>query len=139
MEMEGIEMFTPLNSKNTMKTISFCTCLLLCALPNSPCQALGSLPDSTVVSQHGTRGVAIQQGVVNVAELTRQEDGERPSTAPASTARRSLLVAAPDTASPPLASSFQGLVDIGEANVPDTHGAIGPNHIVSSVNFRMRV
>ncbi len=64
-------MFTPLNSKKDYENNPILHRLLLCALTNSPCQSLDSLPAATADSQRGTPGVAIQQGVVNVAELTR--------------------------------------------------------------------
>ena len=51
-----------------MKAIPISTCLLLCALTNSPCQSLDSLPDATSVSQPGTPGVAMKQGVVNFTD-----------------------------------------------------------------------
>lgn len=42
-------------------------------------------------------------------------------------------------ASPPLASSFQALLDNGHVIPPDTDGAIGPNHVVTMLNSEVRV
>src|SRR5262245_8253486 len=42
-------------------------------------------------------------------------------------------------ASPPLASSFQALGDDGHTSPPDTEGAVGPNHIFTTLNTQFRV
>jgi hypothetical protein len=43
------------------------------------------------------------------------------------------------TPSPPLASSFQALLDDGRLIPPDTDGAVGPNHVVTMLNSQVRV
>ena len=43
------------------------------------------------------------------------------------------------SSSPPLASSFQALLDDGRLVPPDTGGAIGPNHVVTMLNSQVRV
>jgi PKD domain len=42
-------------------------------------------------------------------------------------------------ASPPLATSFQALVDNQMVFPPDTEGAIGPNHVVTTLNSQTRI
>ncbi|PYI87120.1 MAG: hypothetical protein DME26_07150, partial [Verrucomicrobia bacterium] len=88
-------------------------------------------PASPRFSLRGTQEVATQRAVVNFAELPEQEAGDDanpPSRPPPPL----------DTDSPPLASSFQGFISDGEFP-PDTHGAVGLNHVVTSVNSRLRV
>src|SRR5262249_9315530 len=48
-------------------------------------------------------------------------------------------IEAPQVASPPLASSFEGLSDNGTAFPPDTEGAVGPNHIMVTLNTETRI
>jgi hypothetical protein len=52
---------------------------------------------------------------------------------------RALSGGAVQVSSPPLASSFQGLLDDGRLIPPDTDGAVGPNHIVTMLNSQVRV
>src|SRR6266487_3461932 len=88
-------------------------------------------PAATHFSMRGTQEVATQRAVVNFAELPEQEAGDDanpPSRPPPPL----------DTDSPPLASSFQGFASDG-VSPPDTHGAVGLNHVVTSVNQRFRV
>src|SRR5262249_22362309 len=48
-------------------------------------------------------------------------------------------VEAPRIASPPLAANFEGLPDNGTAFPPDTEGAVGPNHIMVTLNTETRI
>jgi hypothetical protein len=36
-------------------------------------------------------------------------------------------------------SWFQALPDNGSATVPDTHGAVGPNHVITTLNTQVRI
>jgi len=48
-------------------------------------------------------------------------------------------VGPPPGQSPPPATSFQGLVDNNTIIPPDTHGAVGPNHVLTVLNSQVRV
>ena len=136
-----------------MKTNFLVTLLTLGALADSPAQTAIPPNNSAPVSQRGTPGVAASRAVVNVAELPPLADGagELPAFdafAPAAdgAVRAPLLAAAsppPNTISPDPASSFLAVLQspgvLGESGSPDTHGAVGPNHIVTSVNIRLQI
>ena len=83
-------------------------------------------------SVYGMPGVATQRSVVNLAALPQQEPEINVTPPPRTRPGRK------DLDSPSLASSFQGFLSDG-AVPPDTHGAVGLSHIVTSVNFRFRV
>ena len=91
-------------------------------------------PASAQLSLPGTPGVATQQAVVNLAELPEQEAGDDANPPPRPPPHRN------DVGSPPLASSFQGFLKSSvDLFPPDTHGAVGLNYLVTSVNARLRV
>lgn len=46
---------------------------------------------------------------------------------------------APGTPSPPMATSFLALDDNNFAIPPDTHGAVGPNHVMTTLNTQIRI
>lgn len=45
----------------------------------------------------------------------------------------------PPGLSPPVATGFQGLNDDNTVIPPDTHGAVGPNHVMTTLNSQVRV
>src|SRR5437899_157297 len=51
----------------------------------------------------------------------------------------SASAAGPGPLSPPPASSFAALGDNGFAIPPDTHGAVGPNHLMVTLNTQVRI
>jgi hypothetical protein len=113
----------------------------------------------------GTRGSASRTAVVNVAQLARREqlspptkqaltienefDDEeaaphnKPVPAGANApSDRLLLPEAMTTAaapSPAPAASFQALDDDNSRIPPDTHGAVGPNHLMVTLNSQVRI
>src|SRR5437870_9989476 len=89
-------------------------------------------PAATQPSVSGTPGVATQRAVVNFAELPEQQAGADANPPPRPPPHPNFLD------SPPLASSFLGFVSDGSFP-PDTHGAVGLNQVVTSVNSRFRV
>lgn len=114
---------------------------------------------------HGTPGHSVVHALVELREIAAQaaataEGGEeaRPERMPENEPpwkdlslplgarvlredRRTLPQAAMvvRVPSPPLASSFQALLDDGRVIPPDTGGAVGPNHIVTMLNSQVRV
>jgi hypothetical protein len=116
---------------------------LLAALVASAVAAIAPVALATEgESVSGTPGVATQRAVVNFAELARQgalATAAMPAAslaAPAEFAPASLGETPP---SPAAASSFLGFLSDSQFWVPDTHGAVGPNHVVSLCNFRLRI
>ncbi len=112
----------------------------------------------------GIRGSAAQQAVVNFTDLARQElaagyrtiepivipylpiPGNLPATLqpnpqPASTSGVSDVPLPGPLApqSPAPASSFPALGDNNTVIPPDTHGAVGPNHLMVTLNTQVRV
>ena len=90
----------------------------------------------------GTPGVATRRAVVNFAELARQSrspDGAMPDVDPATS--EGFTPARPG-GTPPLpepASGFVALEDDGFPDVPDTHGAVGPNHLMVALKSGYRI
>jgi hypothetical protein len=91
----------------------------------------------------GTPGVATQRAVLNFAELARQAaPGVVPQPnvglgAPAEFTPASMGGTAP---SPAPASSFPGLIDdTFQAPPSDTHGAVGPNHLMEVSNYGVHI
>src|SRR6266853_2340300 len=77
---------------------------------------------------------------------TQQVGAASSPTAPSASARPGPLGApAPAAAisaavqSPPPAANFQGLLDDTSAFPPDTHGAVGPNHVMTTLNSQIRI
>src|SRR2546423_5367488 len=66
---------------------------------------------------------------VEAGAVLEKEQGPEASNAPAAT-----LVA-----SPPPASTFKALEDNNVSIPPDTHGAVGPNHLVVTLNTQIRI
>ncbi len=105
----------------------------------------------------GVPGVASQHAVVNLAALARTE-AARPAARtqqvihplmqlPTDQARATQWPA-PDSAvrqegspalSPSPGSSFQALPDPNTSIPPDTHGAVGPDHVMTVLNTQVRV
>src|SRR5689334_17718233 len=122
-------------------------------------------PASAGTSMSGTRGTASRAAVINVAQLARQEqlappakqplaienefddEGAAPHSKPvpagaytpsdrtASTA----IAASPAAPSPAPAQSFQALTDDNTRIPPDTQGAVGPNHLMVTLNSQVRI
>jgi hypothetical protein len=107
----------------------------------------------------GVPGTAHRTAVVNFSELAQQEAGltapavSRPREAPvplrpelalpaaeistnASTEFAAPLVLAP---SPPTTASFLAILDNYTAIPPDTMGAVGPNHLMTTLNSQVRI
>ena len=122
---------------------------------------VAALPAHAGEPQAGIAGVADRKATVNFTDLARQEaraplaprtpkvvhspmpgpkepadgvspprDGSR-SAAPAE--------AGPAPLSPAPASSFQALADDNTAIPPDTHGAVGPSHLMTVLNTQVRI
>ncbi len=101
---------------------------------------------------HGTPGSAAARAVVEFSELARKEKGPRekrriPRPKIPGTKKKSKPVSAVDTAGkgdplapgPTPSSNFLGLSD-DQANIPpDTHGAVGPNHVMTTLNSEVRI
>ena len=113
--------------------------------------------------QSGRGGDAAQQGVANLGQLAQQEattlahsagpvvipylpiPGDLPMAglpgpsraAPSAAAEPLTNASAP--LSPAPASSFPALEDNNAAIPPDTHGAVGPNHLMVTLNTQVRV
>src|SRR2546430_1846138 len=111
--------------------------------------------------QSGIAGVADRKATVNCTDLARQEaraplaprtpkvvrspmPGPKEPADRVSPARDRSTAAAPAEAGPaPLsptpASSFLALADDTTAIPPDTHGAVGPNHLMTVLNTQVRI
>src|SRR4030095_6316750 len=86
-------------------------------------------PASPRLSLRGTPDVATQRAVVNLAELPQQEAGAVGASDPSQAGGR-IKGANSETDSPPLASSFRGFLESSvDEIIPDTHGAVGLNHL----------
>ncbi len=92
----------------------------------------------------GTPGVASRSAVVNFAELARQAappaalppDAGSPASAGFSSASVGGTPPSPAPASSFLAYEDDGVTDLPP---PDTHGAVGPNHLMVVLNTKMRI
>src|SRR5438552_15038314 len=110
--------------------------------------------------QPGIAGVAGRKATVNFTDLSRQEARAPlaprtstvvPSRMPAPREPVDWVSPAPDSPvaapadagpaslSPAPASSFQALPDDNTAVPPDTHGAVGPNHLMTALNTQVRI
>jgi subtilisin-like proprotein convertase family protein len=111
----------------------------------------------------GTRGRSVRSTVVNLADLARQESfrgvplkepkairapeaGPLPrrlsNSAPPTTTEPESFSAtpnAPQVASPAPDASFKALDDDGTSVPPDTHGAVGPYHLLTAHNTQLRI
>ncbi|HKP11437.1 MAG TPA: IPT/TIG domain-containing protein, partial [Blastocatellia bacterium] len=113
----------------------------------------------------GTRGSASRTAFVNMAQLARQEqlappakqslavenefddEGAAPHNkpvpagafAPSDRAVATEAATTPAAPSPAPASSFQALSDDNTRIPPDTHGAVGPNHLMVTLNSQVRI
>src|SRR5437588_25640 len=117
--------------------------------------ALAPLANAQAQVIHGKRAIAVRHRVVNFAELARQEklhpkpaykrvhrEPEPPKPFPVpSIAVPPFQAAAPVEApeiprplSPPLATNFAGAPDNQNEIPPDTQGAVGPSHLVTTLN-----
>jgi hypothetical protein len=105
----------------------------------APCLNTFGQPAPAQLFVPGTPGVATQRAVVDLAELPQQDAGAV-GASDSIPAGGGIKGANSETDSPPLASSFQGFLKSSvDFFVPDTHGAVGPSHLVASVNIRLRV
>jgi uncharacterized repeat protein (TIGR01451 family) len=113
----------------------------------------------TTAPQKGLAGVADRQATVNFSELAEQEARaprtpmvpkviHPPMPGPRQLSDRvtpydasAALPAgpAPTTSSPAAAASFQALPDNNTSIPPDTHGAAGPNHLMTVLNTQVRI
>ena len=112
---------------------------------------LGTPGHSTAFAQVDLRELASRAGAVAEQARAVEEEREQPVFKPrlplpeGAPLRPEAVGLAPEAAqvpraaSPPLASSFQALSDIGTAFPPDTQGAVGPNHVVTTLNTQTRV
>jgi len=122
---------------------------------------VSALPAHAGDPQRGIAGVADRKATVNFTELSRQEaraplaprtpkvvhspmPGPKEPADRVSPARDRSTAAAPAEAGPaPLspapASSFLALLDDNTALPPDTHGAVGPNHLMTVLNTQVRI
>jgi uncharacterized repeat protein (TIGR01451 family) len=119
-----------------------------------------ALPAHAGDPQAGIAGVADRKATVNFTDLARQEARaplaprtpkavHSPMPGPEEPARVSPPRDDPRTAapaeagpaplSPALASSFQALPDNNTAIPPDTQGAVGPNHLMTTLNTQIRI
>src|SRR6266581_7836383 len=110
--------------------------------------------------QQGIAGVAGRKATVNFTDLSRQEaraplaprtpkvihspmPGPREPADRVSPSRDSTVAASAETGPAPLspapASSFQALTDNNTVVPPDTHGAVGPNHLMTVLNTQVRI
>ena len=112
----------------------------------------------------GTRGVATHRATVNMAEVARRElllgETEQPPVTvhehmpipenlpvppglppplPEPSAEAPLAGVAVMNLSPLPSSSFLALDDNNRAIPPDTHGAVGPNHLMVTLNTQVRI
>lgn len=115
----------------------------------------------TAAPQKGVAGVADRQATVNFSELAEQEaraprtpqapkvihapmpgpreSGDRVSSTDTSSASAAPADPAPTTLSPLPSTNFQALPDDTTAIPPDTHGAVGPNHVMTVHNSQVRI
>jgi hypothetical protein len=103
----------------------------------------------------GVRGVPEKKVVVNFTEVAEQQPAGPPSrqlhrplrpafklrspvqaVAPAATEPAVELALAP---SPPVTASFLAVLDDDTAIPPDTMGAVGPNHVMTTLNSQARI
>src|SRR5258706_8833875 len=122
---------------------------------------VSELPAHAGDPQRGIAGVADRKATVNFTDLARQEaraplaprtpklihspiPGAKEPGDRVSPLRDDPMSAAPADAGPvPLspapASSFQAVLDDNTAIPPDTHGAVGPNHLMTVLNTQVRI
>ena len=127
--------------------------LALCAASFILSTVASAAAQSQVI--HGKRAVAAQHKVVNFAELARQEklhpkpaykrvhrepEPPKPFPVPPTAVppfQAPAAVAAPEMPrplSPALATNFAAAPDNTHEIPPDTQGAVGPNHLVTTLN-----
>lgn len=122
----------------------------------------GSLQAAAEKTVSGRSGVAVQRAVINFSDLAEKEAvssaaPEAPMVAPfplppgwltSSTGKVSSAQstsplggspAAPTPDSPAPTASFLALGDNGRVIPPDTHGAVGPNHLMVTLNSQVRI
>jgi subtilisin-like proprotein convertase family protein len=108
----------------------------------------------------GARSGSVRSAVVNFAELARRESlrgvplsepkairNPGPGPLPRRAAKSAISEPeamrappeAPQVASPAPASSFKALEDNGTSVPPDTHGAVGPYHLMVTHNTQLRI
>src|SRR5882762_541573 len=122
---------------------------------------VSALPAHAGDPQRGIAGVADRKATVNFAELARQEarvplaprtpkvvhspmpgpkePGDRVSPLRDDSTSAAPAEAGPSPLSPATASSFQAVLDDNTAIPPDTHGAVGPNHLMTVLNTQVRI
>jgi subtilisin-like proprotein convertase family protein len=120
--------------------------------------------ESAVQQSTGVAGGSVKSAVINLSKLAGQEalapapyreprairePGRAPRNKPVSVGEGAVMEqlrpedsdapAQTLTVSPPPASSFKALEDDNSGVPPDTHGAVGPNHLVVALNTQLRI
>jgi subtilisin-like proprotein convertase family protein len=129
-------------------------------------QLVDAPQSSTTVTRQsaGTSGVSIKSAVVNFSKLASEESLQlapykeprairEPGAAPRNRAvsvkdgavmeeprpEAPNIPGQPLAPSPPAASSFKALEDNNDSIPPDTHGAVGPSHLMVVLNTQIRI
>ncbi len=89
----------------------------------------------------GTQGVASQEGTINFADLARETSGGFAGGDLSETGSEAEVIpaSAGPNQSPAPSASFLALLDDGTAFVPDTQGAVGPNHLMVTLTSEIRI
>jgi hypothetical protein len=93
-------------------------------------------------AMRGAPGVAASHAVMNFTELARQAAALVAASPEAGFATPAGFTPASMGGTPPSpapADSFLGFLSDNQFWVPDAHGAVGPGHLVTLCNFRLRV
>lgn len=131
------------------------------AAPLAALLALALVPPAPAAALAGARGVADRRATIDVEALAARERAHPPArarriapdppirreetgrasggTSTAQRARASKKAKAPSAAGPKVAASFAALDDNGTAIPPDTHGAAGPRHLMTTLNTQVRI
>ncbi len=112
------------------------------------------------VSVPGSPGISVQHTTINFSELARREASNPPANHPIPIAKpaaplppskvgttgpgkfqplaqtQGIPIPAP-SAPPTLGTNFQGFIDDIQSIPPDTHGTVGPNHVLTTLNSRV--
>jgi hypothetical protein len=116
----------------------------------------GAVPPVQGQNDEAASGRIVAHAVVNLAELARAEQAApvtpatpsiapwmpgplRAGTAPVAPAATALPGLLPQPNSPPASASFPALDDNNGSIPPDTHGAVGPNHLMVTLNTQVRI
>ncbi len=118
--------------------------MFLAALVNGLGQtATDTLPNAAQESVPGMPGVATKRAVVNFAELALRESPVPPASQPNGPVANGPTIAGVDacpvTNAPAPISSFLAYEDNGRESPPDSQGAVGPNHLMVTLNQVVRI